>query len=325
MNLPLQNFSAGTTRDPDHAQLLLSRELTEVQLTRVASPKQFRLNMQSVHFGDTGIIANEFGSDTDVDVGALEKEVLLIFGHSSPSVSYVNDQPVLLTKHAAVASPLDRIFHQRRAGAGVFVLKADTEAVHRRIRELADTDTSPTLDFEKSVNLSTGSGLHVRLMVESITLLLSKEPSVINNPLLAANFNDTLLGALATLPNKYTDELLKGKPPGIAPVAVKRAEAFMETNASLPMTITDLLDVCQCSRRSLFDSFRHFRGYSPLQFLAQVRLKLAHERLQAPLPGDTVHSIALECGFSHIGRFSAAYRKGFGEQPRETLQKSSYK
>lgn len=321
--LPLDKFPVGSSSDPDHAQSLLSRELTDVHLTRVAPTKHFRLDMRSVRFGKTGIVSNEFATDTDVNAGVLDGQMFLIFGTSKPSVSYVNDQEVVLTEKVAVVSPGDYLIHERKAGASVIVLTVDIDAVRQRLREFAGGDVRGALDFSKSADLSTGPGLHAKLLTEHLSLLLHQDSTAIQNPLLVANFEDMLLNTFSALPNRHTEKLLKQKDPGIAPASVKRAEAYMEANASQPITVTDLLEVCQCSRRSLFDSFRKFRGYSPLQFLAQLRLKHARERLSTPLPGDTVQSIAFECGFSHMGRFSAAYREYFGEQPRETLQKYS--
>jgi len=60
----------------------------------------------------------------------------------------------------------------------------------------------------------------------------------------------------------------------------------------------------------------------PRDVLLQMRLERAHERLRVAGPADTVTSIALDCGFAHLGRFPAAYRIAFGELPTETLARS---
>jgi transcriptional regulator GlxA family with amidase domain len=39
--------------------------------------------------------------------------------------------------------------------------------------------------------------------------------------------------------------------------------------------------------------------------------------------GKSVSSIAIECGFKHLGWFSQVYKKRFGEHPSESLNKHS--
>jgi transcriptional regulator GlxA family with amidase domain len=63
----------------------------------------------------------------------------------------------------------------------------------------------------------------------------------------------------------------------------------------------------------------------PRDMLLRFRLERARERLLKPGPTDTVTSIALDCGFAHLGRFPAAYRIAFGELPAETLARARCK
>ena len=59
-----------------------------------------------------------------------------------------------------------------------------------------------------------------------------------------------------------------------------------------------------------------------MQFLTDSRLEAARVALQSPSPIESVSSIAYACGFSHLGRFSDAYRRRFGESPSVTLRKA---
>lgn len=93
-------------------------------------------------------------------------------------------------------------------------------------------------------------------------------------------------------------------------------------HAGLPITIADILSQAGCSRKVLFADFRKFRGYTPGGFLATVRLRMAHDRLNNPAESDTVTSIAYESGFSHMGRFSKVYQKRYGVRASETLKRA---
>jgi len=56
--------------------------------------------------------------------------------------------------------------------------------------------------------------------------------------------------------------------------------------------------------------------------VALTRARLHHVRrdLLAARPGARVGDIAAAWGFSHLGRFAAAYRRRFGEPPSATLR-----
>jgi AraC-like DNA-binding protein len=59
-----------------------------------------------------------------------------------------------------------------------------------------------------------------------------------------------------------------------------------------------------------------------MTFLRERRFEAARAALEAATPErETVTDIALRHGFSHLGRFSAEYRRRFGERPSETLSR----
>jgi AraC-like DNA-binding protein len=61
------------------------------------------------------------------------------------------------------------------------------------------------------------------------------------------------------------------------------------------------------------------RGQSPLEWVNARRLAAARARLLKGPGGIGISSVALDCGFTHLGRFSAAYRQAYGELPSATL------
>ena len=65
--------------------------------------------------------------------------------------------------------------------------------------------------------------------------------------------------------------LLDEKLPEVTAMEVRRAEDYMEANWHRPITLQELAAVTGVSEIGLFRSFRQFRDYSPLEFLAQIR------------------------------------------------------
>lgn len=76
--------------------------------------------------------------------------------------------------------------------------------------------------------------------------------------------------------------------------------------------------------RQLQQSFTSFTGVSPSQWQRLRRLNFARRDLLRLTPGDTtVAEIAMRWSFWHLGRFSEAYRRLFGELPSCTLLRSA--
>lgn len=86
------------------------------------------------------------------------------------------------------------------------------------------------------------------------------------------------------------------------------------TDAELQvMSVDDIAGRCGCSRRHLSRLVRQRFGSSIVALKTQLRLERAAALLQQP--GAKVIQVAYECGFSHVGAFSARFRERFGATP----------
>jgi AraC-like DNA-binding protein len=103
---------------------------------------------------------------------------------------------------------------------------------------------------------------------------------------------------------------------------VRVAEEIMRARSDEPLSMASVAREVGVGLRSLQLAFIEARAMGPRDVLLRMRLERARERLLNAAPLDTVTSIALDCGFAHLGRFPAAYRTAFGELPTETLARS---
>jgi transcriptional regulator GlxA family with amidase domain len=109
--------------------------------------------------------------------------------------------------------------------------------------------------------------------------------------------------------------------PTPVPGVVRRAERFIIDNAGASITVSDVADHLGISLRSLQAGFRQWRETTPTAFLRRVRLQLVRDELLRSGQEANVTAVALQHGFSHLGRFSAQYRLIFGEDPSVTLRR----
>ena len=107
-----------------------------------------------------------------------------------------------------------------------------------------------------------------------------------------------------------------------APHFVRRVEDYIRHHYAETLTIEKLARIAGVSTRTLFSGFRDFRQLTPMAYLKAIRLEKAHEALQSSdVEGSAgVTKVALDTGFSHLGRFAQQYRSRFGELPSATVR-----
>ena len=100
----------------------------------------------------------------------------------------------------------------------------------------------------------------------------------------------------------------------------KDARDYIEMNYQMPIHMEELCKHTGVGVRTVQRCFREYFDHSVTDYLKTIRLDATHRELTA---GDSrepnVTQVALGNGFTHLGRFSVAYRTRFGESPSETL------
>ncbi len=101
--------------------------------------------------------------------------------------------------------------------------------------------------------------------------------------------------------------------------SLDRMLRYIEQNVHRNMDIDELSSVSNMSVRSIYNAFSKAFATTPKCYIKQLKLqKLREDLLQGKCRNVT--EIALDYGFSHLGRFSSDYRKAFGELPSETMR-----
>jgi AraC-like DNA-binding protein len=114
------------------------------------------------------------------------------------------------------------------------------------------------------------------------------------------------------------------RPPGhnglAAPRQVKAVESYIEAHWNEPLEIEAVAAVTGVGVRTMFRTFRRFRGYSPTEFLKRVRLRKAEEMLRAAGPDRRITDIAYACGYTTLSSFTRDFVAAFGRPPSELLK-----
>ncbi len=203
------------------------------------------------------------------------------------------------------------------AAHGGVSVKLRRKALESRLVSLTRVPLGTPLAFESQLFASSEASAPVDECLRGLLegLKTADDPEAI------ARLEEALLTALLTCcKHNYSLRFREATGTGL-PRHVKLVEDYILENAEKPITMKDLEGITEVSARSIHHAFRRFRGYSPKALLQAVRLDRAHQSLLAADPSDQVMTIAVGCGFAHLGRFSAAYKKRFGELPSQTLSR----
>jgi len=100
-----------------------------------------------------------------------------------------------------------------------------------------------------------------------------------------------------------------------APRQVRAVERYIEEHWNEPVDYETLVALSGVSIRSLFRTFKSFRGYTPMEFAKGIRLQKAREMLLSCPVDMTVSSVAYACGFPNLSAFSRDFAAAYGSPP----------
>ncbi len=203
----------------------------------------------------------------------------------------------------------------------MFFLRIERSALEYQCEGLLGREIIEPLRFDFSMDLRRPA---LRTWVNCVGLLrseLERDPAGEQEPLLRSRIEElVLMGLLVGQPHNYSELLHKGNE-SARPRTVKRAIDLIEEQPERPWSLADIARVTGVSARTLQEGFQRYVGTTPTGYLRDVRLQRVRADLIDAAPCTSVSGTAHRWGFSHLGRFSTAYRRKFGESPSETLRR----
>jgi AraC-like DNA-binding protein len=275
-----------------------------------------------IHWAPAGGIALailEYGAAVEIDPGSLHDFLLVQMPLAGRArVRRGCGELILSPETAGVIAPTMpfRIFWERDCRQ--LIVKIDRRKLEHVCQAHIARSLRAPVEFQADMPWASARGRGWRqLMAYALSILDQGTVSA----LAWAPFEEMVVTHLLLhQPNNYRDEIWadsREKP--ALPRCVRRAEAYIEAHAQEAIALADIAADAGVSVRTLCQSFRSFRNSSPMSFLRDARLEGARKDLLAG--GASVTNIAYRWGFNHLGRFSALYRKRYGEKPLDTLRR----
>jgi AraC-like DNA-binding protein len=142
--------------------------------------------------------------------------------------------------------------------------------------------------------------------------------SVLHRPLVTKPLAEALITALLYAIDHPYQDLLRQHVPAAKPRHIRTVVDAIRSEPERAYTVASLAAIAGVSVRSLQQGFQAHVGMSPLAYLRRVRLSRVHDELRRG-DGTTVAGAAHRWGFTHLGRFAAAYATVYGVAPSVTL------
>ena len=323
-SLPLSAFPLVRTNTVEEAEYQLSRSLTDLKILKADTKTPFNLSMNGKNFRHTSAVYNHFGSDTIIKSRNPGDSLLFIVGYGAPATFTMNGEAVTVScRKAAVVAPHHTVRVNRPKDSEVLVIRVSSDVLNNYFQSLTERYHKSRLDFPAELDLRRGVGLGflntVQSVVSEFDYLDKRDEEYGFNKI----FDHSIITAILNLPHNLKKQQSEIRSTLDMPITVRVAEEYIDANLTEQITITDLIKKCKCSRSALFLAFQTHRGYSPMEFLIERRLQRAKRIFLQDGGTQSIASVALESGFSHLGRFSQTYKKRFGESPSDTLKKRS--
>ncbi|MCP3870077.1 MAG: AraC family transcriptional regulator [Gammaproteobacteria bacterium] len=323
-NFPLSNHLLYDGQDVDDAREVLSRLFTEISIEPSDTRKPFRSLVYGVELPRISVCYLRFeGGATAGPVQPMDFHTLQL--NPTGTVTYDTDDGVVAGSASRgvmlSAGQTVRNHHSAANGNLALIVKDDV------LRDYQSMWTGKTqsqslkfqLDFDPEVpRISSFLGF-----VDQFVQNLNRPGGILEIPAAVASFENALLTSMLFSFEHQFSEKLNSEKATASFRQVRNIEDYIESHANQPIDIVTLVTVSGLSAATIHRTFRKHREYTPMQFLKQTRMGLVNQRLLMASSSDSVTRIAMECGFTHLGRFASEYRYRFGEDPSQTLKRTT--
>ena len=261
-----------------------------------------------------------YGATVDIEPGKLNDFYLIQLPISGQESIHCGAHSVRSDRNmGTIISPALEFRMRHERSAEKLFIRVERAALEQQCAQYYGEMARGPLNFQPALPLTISATRSLKRLFEW-QIAEASDGTLFDQPLVAAQFEEALMiSLLSTLPHNQAHTAAQSC--AIAPGFIKRAQVYIEHNAHLPLTASEIADYVGVSVRSLFAGYRKYRNSSPMQQLREVRLDAVRAQLSSPSHDTTVTQAALQWGFGHLGEFSAAYQRRFGELPSATLKR----
>lgn len=320
--LPLARYQLFHTRDVDEARESVARIFCPHGLSTCHPGAALDARHHSVQLHqDVSLNYVQYGAEVDIEPGYLGNFYLLqIPLRGGADVRCGKQHITATTRMASLPSPTESLSMRWADDSPHLIVRFSQVALRRQLEQLLQAPIQQPLIFDLGLPLDAPRLTPMLNFVKYLCATLD-EDNTLSGTALAVQAEGYLLSSLLALaPHNHTAALQADSRRSLLPRSVRRAQEFLHSRASEPVSLADVCEHLGVSARALQLAFRQHTGETPMAYLRNIRLDQIHDRLRHAKPGESmsVSQLAADYGFLHLGHFAGHYQARFGELPNQT-------
>ena len=321
---PLSHHPIYAGTGVDEAREVLSHLFTEARIDPLATGQPLSTHMNGIELAHSTICYLEFAD------GLLATPVAPMGCHTIQcpltSISRFDIEGQVAdadAQHGVVISEGQQIRVKLMPDTRMLCFNVKNDVLRDIVAAVTGRPGMPDIRFEPRFDWTTPQAASLQALLRTFTVELNRPRGIVESPAALASFEQTLITLmLFSLNHNLSYEIrIAGRDAGLQ--KVRFVEEYITEHAVQPINMQTIAQATGHSANSIFRAFQKYRDYTPMQFLRSVRLNMVRERLLLSQTAISVSSVAIECGFTHLGRFSVAYRRRYGESPSDTLRRGT--
>lgn len=316
---PLAQFGLFRSTDLDETRQIVASKFCDHRLDRLGVGE--RLSAVHNHVQGQAISLNylKYGATVRIAPGCLEDFYLVQIPLAGGA--QVTHGRARVNSHSGMASLLnphietDMIWN---AACEQILMQINRRKLQDFVATCLGYTPSQDVTFAPDLNLKTPEGRSWAQAVKTCVRAAEMGHAFVStrNRLSQPLLEERLLQGLLMLQPSSVHDALQRRPAQVSNRYVRRAQDFIHANLTNPVTAELIAQTAGTSLRNLQYAFREHFGCSPLEYLRAERLSYSHMELRRG--EETVARIANRAGFTHLSRFSRAYKQRYGYLPSET-------
>lgn len=275
-----------------------------------------------VPLGNVSLNYLQYGVEVEIDPGMFETFFMLELPFSGwTELDHCGRSVRNEVGTATIVSPTEKVTSLWSADCGQRMIKISRTTMEQRAAKMLDRSLTHPIVFEPLINLSSGAGESIVRLCNFLFEQHENDAGLLGERRVSEEVESALITMLLLgQPNNHS-EALRASASGAVPRHVRRALDYIEQNLRGDICMDALVSASNVSARALYTGFERFIGTPPQLYIRNRRLEGVRGALMEATTPTTVSELALEWGFSHLGRFSCEYRRKFDELPSETLRR----
>ncbi|MCV0429824.1 MAG: AraC family transcriptional regulator [Roseibium sp.] len=322
---PLNSFRRFDTCDVDEAREIVARHFCSHRLERLSARDGFDACQNRVGGQHVSLNYIRYGADVVIEPGELSDFFLVQVPIAGTAQIENGCQSVFSTPGMASILNPDRYTSMRwHAGCEQVLLQIDRtymQAVAARMTGMPVHEVR----FKPDFNLASPEGLAWARTFRGI-VAAAEDGSAFqsSDQFRQRHLEEGLIASLLTAQPNTVSPLLKRDGRSTPPAIFRRALSMISDRFADDISLLDICTYAGTTPRNLQLIFKREVDCSPIQYLHQSRLNFARHLLLSGNGNQSIAEVADNSGHRHFGRFSVAYKRQFGETPRDTLRSRQF-